>query len=123
MPNELILFYIFIQTNYLNSSYINRYDGYHTFTDMMRLVQSKSRLDYKGDLTKSSVIQLDDSNFERIVKDSSKDVMVYYYTEWCLKCKNLTNVVKKVGDNFKVFTNCCIETSTHCCIHTSAISS
>ncbi len=87
---------------YMPSEFFHRYDGYHTFTDLVRLVESKARIDQRKFSSRQPVIQLDDTNFERIVKDPSKDVMVYFYTVWCIKCKNLTEVVAKVADNFKV---------------------
>eukprot|EP00112_Aurelia_sp_Birch-Aquarium-sp1_P002244 Seg1244.1 transcript_id=Seg1244.1/GoldUCD/mRNA.D3Y31 product="Protein disulfide isomerase-like 2-2" protein_id=Seg1244.1/GoldUCD/D3Y31 len=82
------------------------YDGEHTFTDLSRLVESKLRIDMKQDFPKRPLIHLNDDNFERIVKDPTKDVMVYYHTQWCLKCKNLTQVMLKVAENFKNEPNC-----------------
>ena len=82
---------------------ISRYDGDHTFTDISRLIQSKLGIDHAKDYPKQPLIYLDDQNFERITRDSSKDVLVFYFTQWCTKCKNLTQVLNRVADNFKVF--------------------
>ena len=80
-----------------------RYEGEHTFTDISRLIQSKVRINHAKDFPRQPLIQLDDQNFDRIVKDTTKDVLVFYYTEWCAKCKNLTHVVGRVADTFKVY--------------------
>ena len=83
---------------------VSRYDGDHTFTEITHLITTKLRIDHTKDFPKHSLIQLDDHNFERIVKDTTKDVLVFYYTQWCVKCKNLTEVVSRVAETFKVCT-------------------
>ena len=40
-------------------------------------------------------------NFDEIVRDASKDVMIEMYAPWCGHCKALEPVYKKLGKHFK----------------------
>eukprot|EP00795_Rhopilema_esculentum_P016709 gene16709-8159_t len=86
------------------------YDGDHTFTEIARLIAKKLRIDHAKDFPKKPLIQLDNANFDRIVKDTSRDVLVLYTAEWCIKCKNLTQIMIKVAETFKNEPNCLVAT-------------
>jgi protein disulfide-isomerase-like protein len=48
---------------------------------------------------KEHAVVLDSSNFDRIVLDSSKDVLVEFYAPWCGHCKSLAPVYEKVAEH------------------------
>lgn len=45
------------------------------------------------------------SNFERIVKDPTKDVLLEIYAPWCGHCKKLAPAYTKLGNRFKSIEN------------------
>jgi len=44
---------------------------------------------------------LTDSNFDKIVMDETKDVLVEFYAPWCGHCKSLAPIWEKVAKTFK----------------------
>jgi len=48
----------------------------------------------------SYVVDLDESNFDEIVGDPSKHVMVEFYAPWCGHCKKLKPTYEKVAKDF-----------------------
>ena len=51
--------------------------------------------------TQGNVVVVVGSEFEKIVLDPTKDVLVKYYAPWCGHCKKLAPVWDELGEHFK----------------------
>lgn len=49
----------------------------------------------------SAVVELDDGNFESVVLDAKKHVLVQFYAPWCGHCKRLAPAYEKVAKAFR----------------------
>jgi len=56
----------------------------------------------------SDVVDLISTNFDGIVMDSDKNVLVEFYAPWCGHCKNLAPTYEKVAEAFKAESNCVV---------------
>jgi len=77
------------------------YSGGRSLDELTAFVQQKSGA--KGKTAKkvsSSVVVLDNSNFDKIVLDETKDVLVEFYAPWCGHCKKLAPDYEVVGNAF-----------------------
>jgi protein disulfide-isomerase A6 len=78
------------------------YDSGRTADDLVKFVNKKdSNARLRLVKAPSDVVDLDNSNFDRIVKDSSKDVLVEFYAPWCGHCKKLAPDYEKVANAFR----------------------
>ena len=87
------------------------YSSYRSGTlpaDMIRFIQSKSFLRLNTGIFMTPVIDLSSSNFERIVKDKARSIMILYYNGNCDLCKSLQNTIHDVGTTFKNEPKCLI---------------
>jgi len=76
------------------------YSGGRTADDIITFINGKTELKGKVKKAPSQVVVLDDSNFDKIVLDSSKDVFVKFYAPWCGHCKKLAPEWEKLGQAF-----------------------
>jgi len=78
------------------------YDAGRTADDLVKYVNKKdSNARIRIVKAPSNVIDLDNSNFDRIVKDSNKDVLVEFYAPWCGHCKKLVPDYEKTANAFR----------------------
>jgi protein disulfide-isomerase A6 len=77
------------------------YSGGRDAASFVKFMNEKtgSKLFVPRDAT--SVTVLDASNFDSIVMDKSKDVLVEFYAPWCGHCKSLAPVYEKVAQTFE----------------------
>jgi len=76
------------------------YNGGRTAEDIISFISEKSGAKGKAKKVSSSVVVLTSENFDRVVLDTSKDVLVEFYAPWCGHCKHLAPDYDKVGSAF-----------------------
>ncbi|XP_062500839.1 uncharacterized protein LOC134178068 [Corticium candelabrum] len=84
------------------------YSGGRSADDVINFINSKAGTRAKIKKAASAVVDLDPSNFDKIVKDESNDVLVEFYAPWCGHCKALTPKYEKVGAAYKNEPNCVV---------------
>jgi protein disulfide-isomerase A6 len=77
------------------------YDGGRTADDIVKFINEKAGTNGRIKKAASNVITLDDSNFDKIVMDSNKDVLVEFYAPWCGHCKTLAPIYEKLANAFQ----------------------
>jgi len=82
------------------SSTPENYEGGRTAEDIINFINSKAGTNVKVKKAPSAVVDLDSSNFNKIVLDTSKDVLAEFYAPWCGHCKKLAPDYEKVGSAF-----------------------
>ncbi|RUS19467.1 thioredoxin-like protein, partial [Endogone sp. FLAS-F59071] len=63
-------------------------------------IKDKTGLRARVKVVKSDVTSLTTADFDKIVLDKNKDVLVEFYASWCGHCKNLAPIYEKVGTAF-----------------------
>jgi len=76
------------------------YQGGRTAKDIIEFINSKTGLHGKIKSAPTAVTVLTSDNFNSIVKDPTKDVLVEFYAPWCGHCKHLAPDYEKVGQSF-----------------------
>jgi len=77
------------------------YEGGRSADDIIKFINEKAGTNAKVKKAATDVTDLDDANFDSIVLDSSKDVLVEFYAPWCGHCKHLAPVWDKLATAFK----------------------
>lgn len=76
------------------------YSGGRTAADIIAFVNGKVGTSAKVAAAKTFVVDLDPTNFESIVMDATKDVLVEFYAPWCGHCKTLAPQYEKAATSF-----------------------
>lgn len=67
--------------------------------------------DEDEDLGPSSVVDVDNSNFDDVVTNSANDVMVEFYAPWCGHCKSLKPEYQRLAAEFEQVSEIVLKTS------------
>jgi len=76
------------------------YEGGRSADDIVTFINNKAGTKGRVKKAASFVVDLDESNFDKIVMDTSKDVLVEFYAPWCGHCKRLAPDYEKVAAAF-----------------------
>ncbi|THG08840.1 hypothetical protein TEA_017866 [Camellia sinensis var. sinensis] len=79
-----------------------KYEGARTLEALVEFVNSEGGTNVKIAAVPSNVVVLTSDNFDEIVLDDAKDVLVEFYAPWCGHCKNLAPTYEKVATAFKL---------------------
>uniref|UniRef100_A0A0C9S5Z6 protein disulfide-isomerase n=1 Tax=Wollemia nobilis TaxID=56998 RepID=A0A0C9S5Z6_9CONI len=78
------------------------YKGGRTAEDLAEFVNTEADTHVKVVTPPSDLVVLTSDNFDSVVLDESKDVLVEFYAPWCGHCKNLAPTYEKVATAFKL---------------------
>lgn len=78
------------------------YNGGRTADDLTSFVNTEEGTHVKVTVPPSEVVVLTSENFDSVVLDGSKDVLVEFYAPWCGHCKHLAPTYEKVATAFKL---------------------
>lgn len=67
---------------------------------LVEYIGEKTDTKLKIEKPKSKVVELTPKNFDSIVKDPTKNVLVKFYAPWCGHCKSLAPIFDKVADDY-----------------------
>jgi len=77
------------------------YSGGRSIEEISAFIENKSGAKAKGPKkAPSSVVVLDPQNFDEVVLDTTKDVLVEFYAPWCGHCKKLAPDYEVVANAF-----------------------
>lgn len=84
------------------------YNGGRSAEDIIKFINEKSGSRGRINKPPSDVVDLDDSNFDSVVMDTNKDVLVEFYAPWCGHCKQLAPVYEQLGQTYKNEPDCVV---------------
>ena len=69
-----------------------------TANDFVGFIKVVSHMQADPSVFNQPIIELDNSNFERIIHNRKKNVFVLFYANWCNSCKDLIDTLQKVNN-------------------------
>ncbi|KAI3916222.1 hypothetical protein MKW98_004663 [Papaver atlanticum] len=79
-----------------------KYEGPRTAEALTEFVNAEAGTNVKLATIPSSVVVLTGENFNEIVLDETKGVLVEFYAPWCGHCKSLAPIYEKVASAYKL---------------------
>ncbi|GER55435.1 disulfide-isomerase-like protein [Striga asiatica] len=79
-----------------------KYEGGRTAEALAEFVNNEGGTNVKIASVPSNVVVLSPENFDEIVLDEKKNVLVEFYAPWCGHCKQLASTYEKVATAFKL---------------------
>ncbi|XP_050223629.1 probable protein disulfide-isomerase A6 [Mercurialis annua] len=79
-----------------------KYEGARTAESLAEFVNTQGGTNVKIAATSSNILVLTPNNFDQVVLDETKDVLVEFYAPWCGHCKQLAPTYEKVATAFKL---------------------
>jgi len=76
------------------------YEGGRNAEDLIAFINDKTGLSAKIKTAATAVTVLNEDNFDSIVMNNDKDVLVEFYAPWCGHCKHLAPVWEKLAKAF-----------------------
>ncbi|KAK9667857.1 hypothetical protein RND81_13G016000 [Saponaria officinalis] len=92
LPQKFLIRFLSYFTR--ESSEPKNYEGARTVEAIAEFINS-------AEVVSTKVVVLSTDNFDEIVLDETKDVLVEFYAPWCGHCKSLAPTYEKVATAFK----------------------
>lgn len=84
------------------------YRGSTISEDQIRFIRTKAFLRLNMGIFLTPIIDLSSANFERIMKDRARSIMILYFNGNCELCNSLQNTLYSVGETFRNEPKCLI---------------
>ncbi|XP_052137030.1 protein disulfide isomerase-like 2-2 [Oryza glaberrima] len=79
-----------------------KYEGQRSAEALAEFVNTEGGTNVKLATIPSSVVVLGPDNFDSIVLDENKDILVEFYAPWCGHCKHLAPIYEKLASVYKL---------------------
>ncbi|KAL2490406.1 Protein disulfide-isomerase like 2-1 [Abeliophyllum distichum] len=79
-----------------------KYESARTAEALTEFINNEGGTNVKIAAIPTNVVVLSSDNFDEIVLDETKDVLVEFYAPWCGHCKNLAPIYEKLATAFKL---------------------